>query len=54
MVLKTTGRCLKKLVRRVAELHSYQVSCIIALPVLEESHRPYLDWIIKATGRKGR
>lgn len=54
MVLKTTRRCLKRLTRRVAELHSYQVPCIVALPVLDESHRPYLDWIKKATGRKGR
>ncbi len=53
MVLKTTRGCLKKLTRRAAELHSYQVPCIVALSVLDESHRPYLDWIKKATGGKG-
>ena len=53
MVIKTTRGCLKKLVSRVAELHSYQVPGILALPVFQESHRPYLNWVAEAVKSDG-
>jgi len=44
LVLKSRQRVLKKIVRRVKELHSYEVPEIIALPVIGGSE-DYITWI---------
>jgi len=48
LVLKTSEPALAGLLRRVPELHSYDVPEVLALPVTE-GHPPYLDWISGAT-----
>ena len=44
MVIKTRRSQFERLRARVAELHSYSVPEIIALPIIA-GHAPYLDWI---------
>jgi periplasmic divalent cation tolerance protein len=41
---KTRAALFDRLEKRVKELHSYEVPCIVALPI-EAGHQPYLDWI---------
>ena len=48
LVLKTRAGLFESLRRRVAELHTYDVPEIIALPI-EAGHGPYLDWILQNT-----
>lgn len=47
IVLKTTAASVDRLVRRVPELHPYEVPEVLVLP-LEGGHRPYLEWIEEA------
>jgi periplasmic divalent cation tolerance protein len=47
-VIKTRRAKFEPLRARIAELHSYDVPEIIALPV-ERGHAPYLDWLADAT-----
>jgi len=49
MIIKSTEARLEALKNRVAELHSYQVPEIIAVPV-SEGWPAYLDWVRKETG----
>jgi periplasmic divalent cation tolerance protein len=44
LIAKTTGSGLEALEARVKTLHSYDVPCIIALPIAFGS-KEYLDWI---------
>jgi periplasmic divalent cation tolerance protein len=44
LILKTTASRLDALVARVKELHSYDVPCIEALPIVG-GFAPYLDWV---------
>ena len=44
LIFKTTEARIPALIRRVRELHSYDVPEIIALPILQ-GHEPYLDWV---------
>lgn len=44
VVLKTTVAGAERLIRRVPELHPYDVPEVLVLPV-EAGHRPYLEWI---------
>ncbi len=44
LVLKTEGRALPELKRRLPELHPYAVPELLALPV-EDGLAPYLDWV---------
>ncbi|TVP48962.1 MAG: divalent-cation tolerance protein CutA [Gemmatimonadales bacterium] len=48
LVLKTSEPALAGLLRRVPELHSYDVPEVLALPVTE-GHPPYLDWVADIT-----
>ena len=45
---KTTQQLFPQLSCRIAQLHSYQTPCIVALPITA-GHQPYLDWIRAAT-----
>jgi periplasmic divalent cation tolerance protein len=44
LVLKTTSGKVESLIRAVKEMHSYEVPCIVSLPILE-GNPDYLSWI---------
>lgn len=48
MVLKTKKKLFKQIVKRVEELHSYDVPEIIAMPIIEGSSK-YLSWLNEET-----
>jgi periplasmic divalent cation tolerance protein len=48
LVIKTTDDRLEQVVRRVPELHPYEVCEVIALDVSAGS-QPYLDWVFRET-----
>lgn len=48
LLMKTRTQVFERLRARVAELHSYQVPCITALPVIA-GHEPYLAWVREET-----
>jgi periplasmic divalent cation tolerance protein len=45
LIFKTTQERFDALKSRVLELHSYEVPCVIALPI-SHGHEAYLNWII--------
>jgi periplasmic divalent cation tolerance protein len=49
VIFKTTAAGAERLVRRVPELHPYDVPEVLVLPV-EAGHEPYLDWVAGAVG----
>lgn len=49
VVFKTTVAGADHLVRRVPELHPYDVPEVLVLPV-EAGHRPYLEWVAENVG----
>lgn len=49
VVFKTTAAGAERLVRRVPELHPYDVPEVLVLPV-EAGHRPYMEWIYDNVG----
>lgn len=48
MIAKTQKKHLKKLFKKIKNLHSYTVPEIIALSIIDGS-KDYLDWLKKAT-----
>ena len=44
LIAKTKASLVPELIEKVRALHSYDVPCIIALPI-EAGHQPFLDWI---------
>lgn len=48
LVLKARQATLTKLTTRVRELHSYDVPCVVALPIVG-GNRDFLDWVKKET-----
>jgi len=48
MILKTKKKLFKQIVKRVEELHSYDVPEIIAMPIIEGSSK-YLSWVNEET-----
>ena len=44
VIAKTTESRLPDLIGKVESVHSYEVPCIVALPV-EGGHTPFLDWV---------
>jgi periplasmic divalent cation tolerance protein len=44
LIAKTTETRLPDLIAAVRSLHSYEVPCIVTLPILG-GHQPFLDWI---------
>lgn len=50
LIVKTRADLIDALKRRVCELHSYSVPCIVAWPITE-GHEPFLDWV-RAETRK--
>lgn len=51
LVLKTTGECKDDLIRRIRELHSYEIPCIVCLPI-DDGNKEFLDWIRSETVRR--
>lgn len=49
LILKSTEQKLERLIERVKVLHSYELPCIEALPVVE-GNRDFLEWIVRETG----
>lgn len=52
LAVKTTRANYPALEAEVRRLHSYEVPCIVALPV-QSGSRPYLEWI-RESSRRGR
>jgi periplasmic divalent cation tolerance protein len=48
LVIKTTDERSDAVVRRIAEIHSYEVPEAIVLPVIT-GHAPYLQWLAEET-----
>jgi periplasmic divalent cation tolerance protein len=48
MIFKTKKKLFKQIVKRVEELHSYDVPEIIAMPIIEGSSK-YLSWVNEET-----
>lgn len=51
VVFKTTAAGAARLIRRVPELHPYDVPEVLVLPV-EAGHGPYLQWVVENVGRE--
>jgi len=53
LVVKTQGKMVNRVVKRVKEIHSYEVPEVIAVPIVE-GNRDYLQWIsdVLASGKK--
>jgi periplasmic divalent cation tolerance protein len=52
LVAKTRADRVPELIEKVKSLHSYQVPCIVSLPILD-GYGPFLDWVVKETGGRG-
>lgn len=48
MFLKTRAELAERVIERVKELHSYEVPCIVSLPI-EKGNPDYLKWIEEST-----
>lgn len=48
LILKTRADLIDQLIRRVKEMHSYKVPCIVAWPI-EKGNSDYLAWIEDST-----
>jgi periplasmic divalent cation tolerance protein len=51
VLFKTTAEGAERLIRRVPELHPYDVPEVLVLPV-EAGHGPYLQWVADNVGRE--
>ena len=48
VIAKTTAALVPRLIERVKAVHSYEIPCIVALP-LTEGNPDFLDWIAQET-----
>lgn len=53
LVVKTVSFLYEELAKRVREEHSYDLPCIVAIPVLY-AEKKYEEWIKRETSREGR
>lgn len=51
VIFKTTEAGAGDLIRRVPEIHPYDVPEVLVLPV-ESGHRPYIDWVVANVGQE--
>lgn len=52
LILKTTYSNMSTLTKRIKELHSYEVPCVISLNITEQEGNPdYLNWIQNSVQR---
>ncbi len=45
---KTTDTMVEKTIERVGELHSYDVPCVVALPI-KNGNPDFLNWVVEET-----
>ena len=48
LIAKTTARSLDALIRKVLSIHSYEVPCVVAMPIAK-GNPAFLQWIEKET-----
>jgi len=48
LLVKTKAELADEVIEKVKELHSYEVPCIVSLPI-EKGNPAYLEWIKKST-----
>lgn len=48
MIIKTKKRLVEKVIKRLKNLHSYEVPCIISLPI-EKGFEKFLKWVEEST-----
>ena len=48
-IAKTRSELVPRVISRVKELHSYEVPCVVALPVAD-GNPDFLDWVSAETG----
>jgi periplasmic divalent cation tolerance protein len=48
LILKTREDLFDDLRQRIVELHSYELPCVVALPI-NAGHEPFLDWVAEET-----
>lgn len=48
MLVKTRAELFPAVEKKVLELHSYEVPCIVALPI-SQGYQPFMDWLIEET-----
>jgi periplasmic divalent cation tolerance protein len=51
LIAKTTARRLDALIRKVVSIHSYDVPCVVALPIAK-GNPSFLRWVEKETQRR--
>jgi periplasmic divalent cation tolerance protein len=51
ILCKTTTERVPEVIKRVKELHSYELPCITSWK-LDDGYGPYLDWVKKETEKK--
>jgi periplasmic divalent cation tolerance protein len=49
LILKTREDLFEDLKQRIVELHSYELPCVVALPIAA-GYEPFLDWVADETG----
>ncbi len=52
MLVKTRSDMLEEIIKRVEEIHSYEIPCILQIKVNDGS-KNYLEWIESEISRKG-
>ena len=50
LILKTSSETREACTERLAELHSYDLPCIVAWPIVD-AHPPYLQWLTDQCAR---
>jgi len=48
LIFKTVTSQFEQLKNRVIELHSYELPCVVAIPITH-GHEPYLHWLTEQT-----
>lgn len=48
LFVKTKAKLVDGVIKRVKELHSYEIPCIISIPI-EKGHSEFLKWINNST-----
>ncbi|MBS3122670.1 divalent-cation tolerance protein CutA [Candidatus Woesearchaeota archaeon] len=50
IIAKTTDKLAEKVMKRVKEIHSYEIPCILSFPA--KGNKEYVEWVEKATKNK--
>jgi periplasmic divalent cation tolerance protein len=48
LIIKTREERLSDLMRRLKELHPYEVPEMVVLPI-DQAYQPYVDWVVENT-----